>query len=87
MELMLLTKDHSLDLGRGTAVLRSDPGLSDRYIHTDAANAGIDCATDEVRMSVMLITRDTSIRVQLEEGSSPKVLQLNKSDASCLKET
>jgi hypothetical protein len=32
---MLLTKDHSLDLGRGTAVLKSDPGLGEQYIHTD----------------------------------------------------
>jgi len=88
VELMLLTKDHSLDLGRGTAVLRSDPGLGEQYIHTDyghAANAGINCAADEVSMSVMLITRDTSFRVQLQKGSSPEVLQLNKGDVILFK--
>ena len=80
---MLLTKDHSWDLGRGTAVLRSE-----QYIHTDyghAANAGIDCAADEVSMSVMLLTRDTSFRVQLQKGSSPEVLQLNKGDVILFK--
>jgi hypothetical protein len=88
IELMLLTKHHSLDLGRGTAVLRSEPGLGEQYIHTDyghAANAGIDCAADEVSMSVMLITRDTSFRVQLQEKSSPKVLQLFKGDVLLFK--
>jgi len=47
-DLMLVTKDHSLDLGHGTAVLRSDPGLGQQYMHSNhgyAANAGIDAST------------------------------------------
>jgi len=80
-ELMLVSKGHSLDLGRGTAVLRSDPGLGQQYMHTDfgyAANAGIDCTADEVSMSVMLTTRDTNFRVQLQGGSKIEEVQLNK---------
>jgi hypothetical protein len=87
-EMMLVTKHHSIELGRGTAVLMSDPGLGEQYIHSDyghAANAGIDCAADEVSMSVMLMTRDTSFRVQLHQGSSPEVLQLNKGDVILFK--
>jgi hypothetical protein len=56
---MLVSKGHSLDLGHGTVVLRSDPGLGQQYMHTDfgyASNAGIDCTEDEVSMSVMLTT-------------------------------
>jgi hypothetical protein len=34
-EIMLVTKDHLLDLGRGTAALMSDAGLGQQYIHSD----------------------------------------------------
>jgi len=87
-ELMLVSKGHSLDLGRGTAVLRSDPGLGQQYMHTDfgyAANAGIDCTADEVSMSVMLTTRDTNFRVQLQGGSKIEEVQLNKGDVILFK--
>ena len=85
---MLVTKHHSIELGRGTAVLMSDAGLGQQYIHTDFGNAsyaGIDCSTDEVSLSMMLITKDTKFRVQLKGTSEPTTVQLNKGDVLLFK--